>query len=43
MAQVLVRQLDDHVVERVKKRAREHGPSLQSEAKIILEGSGARL
>jgi antitoxin FitA len=28
---------DDHVVERLKKRAREHGRSLQSEVKIILE------
>ncbi|MYC27404.1 MAG: Arc family DNA-binding protein [Nitrospira sp. SB0662_bin_26] len=37
MAQVLVRQLDDKVVERLKKRAREHGRSLQSEVKTILE------
>jgi plasmid stability protein len=37
MAQVLVRQLDDKVVERLKKRAKEHGRSLQSEAKTILE------
>ncbi|MFM8552000.1 MAG: FitA-like ribbon-helix-helix domain-containing protein [Nitrospiraceae bacterium] len=37
MAQVLVRQLDDRVVERLKRRAKEHGRSLQSEVKTILE------
>ena len=37
MAQVLVRQLDDKVVVRLKKRAKEHGRSLQSEVKTILE------
>lgn len=37
MAQVLVRQLDDDVVDRLKKRAKEHGRSLQSEVKTILE------
>ncbi|MBM4132263.1 MAG: Arc family DNA-binding protein [Nitrospira sp.] len=37
MAQVLVRQLDDKVVERLKRRAMEHGRSLQSEVKTILE------
>ena len=37
MAQVLVRQLDDKVVDRLKKRAKEHGRSLQSEVKTILE------
>lgn len=37
MAQVLVRQLDDKVVERLKRRAKEHGRSLQSEVKTILE------
>ena len=37
MAQVLVRQLDDKVVARLKKRAKEHGRSLQSEMKTILE------
>ncbi|WP_447974453.1 FitA-like ribbon-helix-helix domain-containing protein [Nitrospira sp. Kam-Ns4a] len=37
MAQVLVRQLDDKVVERLKRRAKEHGRSLQSEVKAILE------
>ena len=37
MAQVLVRQLDEKVVERLKKRAKQHGRSLQSEVKTILE------
>lgn len=37
MAQVLVRQRDDKLVERLKKRAKEHGRSLQSEVKTILE------
>lgn len=37
MAQVLVRQLNEKVVERLKKRAKEHGRSLQSEVKTILE------
>ena len=37
MAQVLVRQLNDKVVNRLKKRAKEHGRSLQSEVKTILE------
>lgn len=37
MAQVLVRQLDDKVVDRLKRRAKEHGRSLQSEVKTILE------
>lgn len=37
MAQVLVRQLSDQVVNRLKKRAKEHGRSLQAEVKTILE------
>ncbi|MDT7042888.1 FitA-like ribbon-helix-helix domain-containing protein [Candidatus Nitronereus thalassa] len=37
MAQVLVRQLNDKIVERLKKRAKENGRSLQSEVKTILE------
>lgn len=37
MAQVLVRKLNEKVVDRLKKRAREHGRSLQSEVKTILE------
>lgn len=37
MAQILVRGLDEEVVERLKKRAKEDGRSLQSEVKVILE------
>lgn len=37
MARVFVQQLNDKVVARLKKRAREHGWSLQSEVKMILE------
>jgi len=37
MAQVLVRQLNEKVVDRLKQWAREHGRSLQSEVKTILE------
>lgn len=37
MAQVLVRQLDETVVDRLRKRAQEHGRSLESEVRTILE------
>ncbi len=37
MAQVLVRELSDQIVKRLKNRAKEHGRSLQAEVKIILE------
>ena len=37
MAHILVRQLSDQVVKRLKKRAKEHGRSLQAEVKTILE------
>jgi len=37
MAQVLVRNLDDMVVARLKKRAQQRGRSLQTEVKEILE------
>lgn len=37
MAQIFVRQLDEKVVDRLKKRAREHGRSLESEVRTILE------
>ena len=37
MAQILVRDLDKGVVDRLKKRARKKGRSLQSEVKLILE------
>lgn len=36
MAQILVRNLDPDVVNRLKQRAQKHGRSLQSEAKTIL-------
>ena len=36
MAQILVRDLDDETVERLKARARRQGRSLQGEAKLIL-------
>ena len=37
MAQVLVRDLDDEVVARLKKRARNHRRSLQAELRHLLE------
>ena len=37
MAQVLVRDLTEKTVERLKRRARDHGRSLQSELRQILE------
>jgi plasmid stability protein len=37
MAQILVRDLDDEVVERLKSRAKEEGRSLQSVVKLVLE------
>ncbi len=37
MAQILVRGLDDAVVNRLKQRARQSGRSLQTEVKGILE------
>ena len=37
MAQILVRHLDEGVVEILKRRARQDGRSLQSEVKAILE------
>ncbi len=42
MADVLVRKLDDKLVKRLKKRAEEHGRSLQGEVKVILEEAAAR-
>jgi plasmid stability protein len=37
VAQVLVRDLDEATVKRLKERARQHGRSLQGEAKAVLE------
>jgi plasmid stability protein len=39
MAQILVRNIDEEVVERLKRRARENGRSLQTEVKTVLEQS----
>ncbi len=36
MAQILVRDLDDEMVQRLKDRARQHGRSLEAEARQIL-------
>ena len=36
MAQILIRDLDDETVKRLKDRARQHGRSLQGEARLIL-------
>jgi antitoxin FitA len=41
MAQILIRNLDDKLVGRLKKRAKGHGRSLQAEAKRILEEAAA--
>lgn len=41
MAQVLVRDLDDAVVEKLKERARRHNRSLEAELRLILERSAA--
>jgi plasmid stability protein len=43
MAQVLVRDLDDAVVEKLKKRASDNGRSLQSELKAILETQAGQM
>jgi len=37
MGQILVRNMDEEVIERLKKRAKHDGRSLQAEAKLILE------
>ena len=39
MAQILIRGLDDEVVEKLKRRAREEGRSLQAEVRLILEAA----
>lgn len=36
MARILIRDLDDEAVKRLKERARRHSRSLQGEAKLIL-------
>ncbi|HEX3600320.1 MAG TPA: hypothetical protein VHU84_09275 [Lacipirellulaceae bacterium] len=42
MADILVRGLDDDVVDRLKERAALTGRSLQSETKLILERAAGR-
>jgi antitoxin FitA len=39
MAEVLVRDLSPATIQKLKKRARRHGRSLQAELKTILEGA----
>lgn len=41
MAQVLIRQLDDAVVESLKRRARGNGRSLEAELRAILSEAAA--
>ncbi len=41
MAQVLIRDLDPKLVDRLKTRAREHGRSLEAELRGILEAAAA--
>jgi plasmid stability protein len=36
MARILIRDLDDETVKRLKDRARQHGRSLEGEARLIL-------
>jgi antitoxin FitA len=36
MGQILIRDLDEETIRRLKERARRHGRSLQGEAKLIL-------
>jgi plasmid stability protein len=36
LAQLLVRNLDDDVTERLRKRAKQHGRSLEEEARLII-------
>lgn len=36
MAQILIRNLDDEVVSRLKKRAETHGRSLEAEVRLLL-------
>ena len=40
MAQILIRNIEDDLLERLKKRAAQNGRSLQSEVKLILEQAG---
>ncbi|MFQ5808611.1 MAG: hypothetical protein ACE5JM_03240 [Armatimonadota bacterium] len=42
MAQILVRNLDDALVAKLKERAKQNGRSLQAEAKMILEEAASK-
>jgi len=42
MAQILVRNLDEGVVARLKERAKEEGRSLQAEVRMILEEAASQ-
>lgn len=42
MAQVLIRDLDDEVVEAIRESARRRGRSLEAELRLILEGAARR-
>ena len=41
MADILIRDLDKSVIDRLKRRARDNGRSLQREAKLLLEQAAA--
>ncbi len=43
MAQLLIRNLDEKVVNALKERARRAGRSLQAEAKALLEQAGGKM
>jgi plasmid stability protein len=43
MAQLLVRDIEPKIIERLKERARQHKRSLQGEAKSILEEAAERM
>lgn len=42
MAQILVRNLDDKVVQKLKERAKNRGRSLQAEVRMILQDAAGR-
>ena len=43
MANLTIRNLDDHVVERLKKRAKDNGRSLEAELRLLLSETASRL
>ncbi len=42
MANLTIRNLDDHVVERLKKRAKDNGRSLEAELRLLLSEEAQR-